>query len=162
MDMIQEFYDLANAYCCFISENELTVDGIPFLMEQLMKLYILAMSLPEPVSKEGPLRTTSYKDRSTIRINKQIPRFYWEVFDPFVQEDAVCGDIADDLSDIAADLLSGMREFEAGRIGNAVFEWRFGLNNHWGSHTVDVLRALHAIRIRQIGVCEGECDAFES
>ena len=162
MDMIQEFYDLANAYCCFISENELTVDGIPFLMEQLMKLYISAMSLPESASEEDPCYITSKKDCSSIRISNQIPQFYWEVFDPFVQEDSVCGDIADDLSDIAADLQSGIREFEAGRIGSAIFEWKFGLNNHWGSHTIDVLRALHAIRICQIAVCKGECDAFES
>ncbi len=148
MDAIKAFYNLANAYCCFILENELTIDCIPSLMEQLMKLYISAMNLPDAESEERSHYTGSYKDRSSIRINDQLPQFYWEVFDPFVQEDSVCGDIAEDLSDIAVDLQSGIREFEAGRMGNAVFEWKFGLNSHWGNHTIDVLRALHALRTR--------------
>ena len=39
-----------------------------------------------------------------------------------------------------------MKEYEAGRFGNAIFEWKFGLNSHWGQHVVDALRALHAVR----------------
>ena len=145
-DAIKAFYDLANAYCRFVSENEITIDCVSSLMEQLMKLYISAMSLPEP-GAEGYIRQTKGDgNRFSVRINDQIPRRYREVFDPFGQEAPLCGDIADDLSDIASDLSAGMREFEAGRIGNAVFLWKLLLNIHWGSHTVDVLRALHALR----------------
>ena len=83
-----------------------------------------------------------------IRFTEQIPTTYWEVFDPYADDDPVCGDLIDDLSDIAADLKVGMKEYEAGRFGNAIFEWKFGANKHWGQHIVDALRALHAARSR--------------
>ena len=146
MDVIKEFYDLAKAFCCFISENQITIDCIPSLMEQLMKLYISAMNLPNTSPEEDFDDTACCAEYLPIIISDEIPQFYWEVFDPFDQEDALCADIADDLSDIAADLLSGIREFEAGRINDAVFDWKFDLDTHWGNHLVDVLRALHALR----------------
>lgn len=146
MDMIKEFYDIANTYCRFISENKITVDSIPSLMELLMKLYISAANLPETEPETIERLVEGKTDRPLVRIGDQVPQFYWEVSDPFVQEDSVCGDVADDLSDIFADLQIGIKEFESGRAGNAAFEWKLGLNNHWGNHVVGVLRVLHAIR----------------
>ena len=148
MLMIQEFYDLADTYCCFLSENEITDASASCLMELLMKLYISAVNLPEAEPETVEHSTAGDTDLPSVRISDQIPQFYWEVFDPFAKDEPVCGDLADDLSDIAADLKIGMEEYEAGRIGNAVNEWKFGLNDHWGSHIVDALRALHTIRTR--------------
>ena len=148
MDKIKEFYDLADSYCHYISSKEMTIDDISKLMELLMKLYLSASDLPvkEPETIDS---TESVKaDQVRVTFDEQIPAFYWKEFDPFVQDEAVCSDLAEDLSEIAADLQNGMREFEAGRSGNAVFEWTFGLDNHWGDHAMDALRALHAIRIR--------------
>ena len=117
-------------------------------MELLMKLYLSALGLPESDPETIDSATSDKTDKMTVTFKKQIPTIYWEVFDPFTKEEAVCADFAEDLSEIAADIQNGMREFEAGRTGNAVFEWKFGLNSHWGNHAVDALRALHAIRIR--------------
>lgn len=148
MDKVKDFYKLAEAYCHYISTKEMTIDEIPTLMELLMKLYLSATCLPETVPETIDSTEAAEADRIQITFKEQIPTLYWEVFDPFVQEDAVCSDLAEDLSEIAVDLQNGMREFETGRLGNAVFEWKFRLNNHWGNHAVDALRALHAIRIR--------------
>ena len=148
MDKIKDFYKLADSYCHNISAKDITINDISMLMELLMKLYISATDLPETDMETIDSTELFEADRIQITFDAQIPTWYWEVFDPFVQEDAVCSNLADDLSEIAAELQNGMREFEAGRIGNAVFEWKFGLNNHWGNHAVDALRALHAIRIR--------------
>lgn len=148
MGKIKEFYELADTYCNYVSAKEMTIDDISALMKLLMKLYLAAVDLPETdpetIDSAGSVKT----DLIRIKFEEQIQTFYWEVFDPFVQEDAVCANLSEDLSEIAADLQNGMREFEAGRTGNAVFEWKFGLNSHWGNHAVDALRALHAIRIR--------------
>ncbi|MGI6508297.1 MAG: DUF5063 domain-containing protein [Saccharofermentanales bacterium] len=148
MDKIKEFYNLADKYCHFISAKEMTISDIATLMELLMKLYISAVNLPETEPETINSVVSDETDEILITFAEQIPQLYWEIFDPFNQEDAVCANLADDLSDIATDLYDGMREFEAGRTGNAVFEWKFGLNNHWGKHATDALRALHAIRIR--------------
>ena len=148
MDKIKEFYELADSYCHFVTSKENTIDDIPTLMELLMKLYLSALGLPESDPETIDSATSDKTDKKTVTFKKQIPTFYWEVFDPFTKEEAVCADFAEDLSEIAADIQNGMREFEAGRTGNAVFEWKFGLNSHWGNHVVDALRALHAIRIR--------------
>ena len=147
MEKTQNFYNLAKEYCCFIAEKEITVSDVPTLIELLMNLYIMAMNLPE-LEPETNDSSSSDSDRLLIHFDKQVPTLYWEVFNPYVQEEPVCGDLFDDLSDIALDVKNGMKEYEAGRIGNAVFEWKNGLNSHWGHHIVDALRALHTIRSR--------------
>lgn len=140
-----KFYDLASEYCRFISESEITIDIVPYLIELLMKLYISATHLPE-TDPETIDSLSPDSGNLSIKLEKQISSTYWEVYDPYVDEQPICGDLADDLSDIANDLKKGMREYEANRFGNAVFEWKLGLNSHWGQHVVDALRALHAVR----------------
>ena len=148
-DKVAEFYELAEEYCRFIAENEITADLIPSLIKLLMTLYMSAMVLPEaePETIESSLDNS---EDVSIRFSDQISTTYWEMFDPYVDKEPVCGDLADDLSDIASDLGNGMKEYEAGRFGNAVFEWKIGFNAHWGQHIVDALRALHAVRTRSI------------
>ena len=147
-NQVKEFYEQADEYCRFISENVITADNVPYVMELLMKLYISAMNLPETEPETIAASSSDISECVTIRFTEQILTTYWEIFDPYADEDPVCGDLIDDLSDIAADLRDGMKEYEAGRFGNAIFEWKFGLNNHWGQHIVDALRALHAARSR--------------
>ena len=76
----------------------------------------------------------------------EIPQTYWEVFDPFVEEEPVCGDLLDDLSDIREDLLEGVCEYEAGLINNAVFEWKLLHHAHFGNHMVSAIKALQHLR----------------
>ena len=141
----KEFYKQADEYCRFITENVITTDKVPNLMKLLMTLYVSAMNLPD-TEPETTDSSSDIAEAVSFRIGGQISTTYWEVFDPYVYEDPVCGDLTEDLSHIAKDLKKGMNEYKAGRIGNAIFEWRFGLNNHWGLHIVDALRALHFIR----------------
>ena len=35
-DQVIEFYEQANEYFCFMSENVITADTVPYVMEQLM------------------------------------------------------------------------------------------------------------------------------
>ncbi len=140
-----EFYELANVYCHFIDGNEITDDTIPSLIAMLMTLYIAALNLPETKPKTNE-SSSDISGTVSVRFSKQISTTYWEVFNPYVDEEPVCGDLVDDLSDIVADLRNGMKEYETGRFGNAIFEWKFGFSNHWGQHIVNALRALHAVR----------------
>lgn len=67
---------------------------------------------------------------------------YWKVFDPYVDEERVTGSLSDDFLDIYRDLERGLVAFEEGEHQDAVWEWRFHFDHHWGEHAVDALRAL--------------------
>ena len=112
-------------------------------MSLLLQLYEKALPLPDTEPSE-----TDYalEEITQLPLKMEVRDFYWEVYDPFddAEEDKlVCGMIYDDISDIYRDLQEGVRAFEAGNINTAAWIWKFGVNTHWGTHTVDLIKALH-------------------
>ena len=145
MEEIEAFYNLARGYCDYVGANKISRDSIPFLMERLMRLYISAQVLPElEMQEEEALTAVLHKDFE-IRLDEQISSDYWEIYDPAFLDEPVCGNLADDLADIALDLQSGIETYDSGHREQAAFAWKFGLEHHWGKHVVDALRALHSI-----------------
>jgi hypothetical protein len=73
-----------------------------------------------------------------------------EVFDPYAEppEAVVLGSLADDVGDIYLDLADGLELWAAGNLAAAVWEWRFGLESHWGQHLTGALRAIHALALK--------------
>jgi hypothetical protein len=71
---------------------------------------------------------------------------YRAVFDPLddrrVEESVVASSLVDDLNDIYADLVDGLRLFDQGRLNEAVREWRFGYYAHWGRHLAHAQSAI--------------------
>lgn len=73
---------------------------------------------------------------------------YWTVFDPFELEEPVAPILQDDFADIYKDLKNGLVIFDRGSergVVDAVWQWRFDFENHWGRHVVEALRALHHV-----------------
>lgn len=140
MSLIKHFYETALYYCDFISKTEICSKTAKEYIEILMKLYIAAMSLTEvePDTVDS-LETNQYCNN--VATSDSI--YYWEIFDPFECEESVGCTVYEDIISIAEDLYAGIREYEEGRINNAVFEWSFSLYSHYGRHIVDCLRALH-------------------
>lgn len=69
---------------------------------------------------------------------------YWEVFDPYVEEALVAGSLSDDVLDVYLDIRQGLDLWASSAPpAAAIWEWKFGLESHWGDHAVDALRALH-------------------
>jgi hypothetical protein len=73
---------------------------------------------------------------------------YWGVDDPSLPEPSqtVAGSLADDLVDIAADLKRGFAFWDRNdhvSMLDAVWNWRFLWEIHWGAHAVDAIRAIH-------------------
>lgn len=154
LEPISEFYAKAKEFCSFVTETVLSRESSTRLVEMLMELYLTALELPEmTILSSDALEHIQIKqiNPSDIRLEEKVEPFYWEVFNPFDKEEPVCSHIAGDLSDIANDLLKGIVEFDSGRVQNAVFEWKLGLNSHWGCHLTDVLRVLHRIRFESEG-----------
>ena len=144
-EKVVKFYNLADQYCRYITENEVSAQSAPMIIELLMKLYISVSHLPNAEPETIDLSSDT-SEPIVIKISKMISPFYWEIFDPYVKEEPVCGELRDDLSEIAEDLMEGMKEYDKGRIGNAVFAWKDGFKTHWGQHVVDALKALHAVK----------------
>ncbi len=110
---------------------------------RLLELYTAGIALPHVEPPEGfdagadPPRPDGWAGFDKFE-------FYWEVFDPYVNEAAVAGSLSDDLLDVYCDVRRGLDlwKSKAPRAA-AIWEWRFHLDAHWGDHAVDALRALH-------------------
>lgn len=70
---------------------------------------------------------------------------YAELFDPYSDTAPTAFRLSDDLTTVAADLIHGLRHYQAGRTGEALWWWQYSYVNHWGTHGGAALRALHAV-----------------
>ncbi len=137
------FCQLAERFCDAVEKKSVSAENAAEWLSLLMELYTKAMALPEV---EPDDESISYEKNAIPQPTIECLSTYWETYDPFRLEEPVCGDLKDDLQDIYRDLCSGIKAFNAGNVCNAIWEWKFGLINHWGQHTVDAIRALHSIR----------------
>jgi hypothetical protein len=70
---------------------------------------------------------------------------YAELFDPYEDTQATQFRLSDDLAAVAADLIHGLKHYQAGRAAEALWWWQYSYVNHWGTHGGAALRALHAV-----------------
>lgn len=70
---------------------------------------------------------------------------YAEVFDPYKDTVVTPYRLSDDLAAVAADLIHGLRHYQAGRPLEALWWWQYSYFNTWGNHAGAALRALQAL-----------------
>jgi hypothetical protein len=70
---------------------------------------------------------------------------YAELFDPYADTTATSFRLSDDVAAVAADLVHGLKHYQAGRPDEAMWWWQYSYFNHWGTHGGAALRALHAV-----------------
>ena len=70
---------------------------------------------------------------------------YAEVFDPYKDTGVTPYRLSDDLTAVAADLIHGLRHFQAGRPHEALWWWQYSYFNTWGNHAGAAMRALQAL-----------------
>lgn len=70
---------------------------------------------------------------------------YLELFDPYSDTQPTSFRLSDDVAAIAADLVHGLKHYQAGRPLEALWWWQYSYFNHWGTHGGAALRALHAV-----------------
>ena len=154
MFMVTQFYKLAKKYCTFIDTKTLSGETLEELTALLLQLYLQGLSLPDTASEEP--KGGRYKTLICLpfpRLRSALPTDYSMIYDPFAppEEALATRNLADDLGDIYLDLQEGILAYEAGTPGEACFCWRWGLNNHWGTHLTDALKALHWLRTNEKG-----------
>ena len=93
---------------------------------------------------------------------------YADVVDPMTDPERVRGILSDDLADVAADLVHGLRHYRSGRIDEALWWFQFSYLSTWGVRAASALRVLQSmvshlrLDIDEETVADAEFDALHS
>jgi hypothetical protein len=73
---------------------------------------------------------------------------YLTVFDAATDKEAIHGSLSDDIAEIYRDLKDDLvlMDRNAAAPQNALWEWRYGFDSHWGHHAMSALKTIHDIR----------------
>ena len=149
MKRINDFYNLSIEFSKYIQEQVISESSIDKLMIYLMRLYVAANELPNMEAETES--SDDIRFFPTLSFSEGFETLYWSIFDPFnnnPEDEVVCMSLFADLKTVLDNLQSGVSEYEACRIGNAVFNWKFEFEGHTGTHIVNALKALHAIKVK--------------
>lgn len=156
-DSAGEFARCATSFCHFIENAHEYAPGARLRQgrELLARVYAQSLALPRPESIQGT--STDVASPGSPCVPTRWPGFgrfdaYWEVCDPYVEEAILAGSLSDDVLDVYRDLSRGLSLYERGNVIEAVWEWSFHRDVHWGAHAVDALRALD----RAVRLCPGD------
>ena len=146
-DEVERFIAVARAFCSLLeSATELELRDLRArLLVALPELYLAGLALPLPET-DVEAESVSLKLDLLVGLAQHLGEHdaYWVVFDPTQREAPIQGSLAQDLSEIRFDLQQGLVALDQGALLEAVvWEWRFGLDSHWGNHLVDAFRAIH-------------------
>jgi Domain of unknown function (DUF5063) len=102
---------------------------------------ILAGNLEPEVGDDPDL------DELRVGLARQLPTCddYAELFDPYADTQATPFRLSDDIAAVAADLIHGLKHYQAERKLEALWWWQYSYFNHWGTHAGAALRALQSV-----------------
>jgi len=153
-EAVDRFAALAREYCAWAEGPPLTdEEDLNRAIAFVARLYCAALQLPSTNPRiEDASDGLSLEDYRAIhkRFSSLPFQYYWEVFHPVADaaDEAVAGDICDDLADIYRDLKDGLAIFDAGNDQLAGFHWSSSFGFHWGRHATSALHALHCYATR--------------
>jgi Domain of unknown function (DUF5063) len=152
---VENFMAVAHRYCAFIEATNALDRGVLVreLEGHLVSLYGAALLLPDAGAsdRDAPDPMTREEQQALHRrLSGELGDldFYQMMFDPYDWQDEtpVTGSLADDMADIYLDLRKGFVVIEAGgTLDDAVWEWRFGFDHHWGRHAAHALYAAYVL-----------------
>ena len=136
---MDSYYTTATAFCSWLKQLDyINEENAECLIVKIMELYAASSSLTYPEIFTDT-KTPSTKEALTLSCATNL---YWEIFDPFILDEPVCGNLLDDLFDIYNDLLQGIYLYEQGKSDEAIWCWKWNFDNHWKYHATDAIRAL--------------------
>lgn len=68
-------------------------------------------------------------------------------YNPYEDPKPVTALLSECLNDIYRDLSGGMKLYNSQRYEDAVWEWKFSFQIHWGTHLTEALHAIHSLII---------------
>ena len=145
--MIDTFFANAENFCGFLDKlNSFTTKQCRQLLIKLTEIYLDAIAL-----QSSDFDTDYNEDTAVDRLYVNFGQYdiYNEIYNPYNDDQVVCGSLQDDFADIYNDLKIGIILYKQGLKNDAYFQWWWSFNNHWSYHAVDALRALNAIYIEE-------------
>jgi hypothetical protein len=110
----------------------------------LPRIYAAGLELPdvEPDGVDAPGSTVAGPNlmASFGRYNT-----YFDVPDAVAEMSPAAATLSGDLVEIYLDLARPLADYDAGRVANAVWQWKFNLRGHCGDHLTSALRAIHKL-----------------
>lgn len=152
------FRDDAAAYCAFIDQFRAGAVSEPYtrLLQLLSALAASGVAIPFDSPDNEPNLEAGLTAEAWSEVARDVGDACASVSRALAEhhagdEEAVTRAVMlwDDLGDIYRDLRKGLDLFAHGTpdcIAQAIWEWRFGYESHWGPHLVRVLQTVHEIR----------------
>ena|SRR4028119_194769 len=144
---VEAFAEIAQRYCSWAeSPSGEFCDEMQMARKFLVELHQAVIDLPDlgpGGDTEDAISADEWKSVCS-RFQKQPVYGYWDVFNPLKEEAPVFNTHSHDLSDIYRDLKEGLLLYARGQVVEAVWEWRFNFEIHWGAHLTGAQRAIHA------------------
>jgi hypothetical protein len=144
---VDRFVVLAREFCTLL-EAAIQLEPAELrtrLLRVLPELYLAGSELPLPDTDAEYENVTPQLDL-LVALSQHLGERdrFWQVFDPTQKAKPLESCLALELSEIRHDLQQGLIALERGApLDAVVWEWRFGLDAHWGNHLVNALRAIH-------------------
>jgi len=152
---VVDFVEAAREFCLLIETRHCDnpKEFLEILHGQLLTLYALGLKLPNIFIDHDKEFDTDVPDEQMRAIVKFISdrvafSYYWTVLNPFDDVNAAeigTGDLTDDLGDIYRDLKRTLMQFDNESLeamGNAIWLFKFGFDNHWQAHCIDALQII--------------------
>ena len=137
------YYMQVKEFCFWLTQlTYINEENAETLTTKIMKIFIASTELEYP---ETITQCVQYHKKDTLPITCGEFSLYWEVYDPFNLDEAVCGSLIDDLSDIYNEIQAGICMYECGKNEDAIWQWKWSFENHWKYHATDAIRALSRI-----------------
>lgn len=108
---MKQYYDEAVAFCLWAEGlASISVENATEIILKLMKMYSLSSSLTLPEVTED--QALEY-EQVVLPFTTTQSDSYWEIYDPFICDEPVCGSLRDDISSIYNDIHKGNLYYEA-------------------------------------------------
>jgi hypothetical protein len=146
---VQDFLDGVEA----LARGEGGDETVPLLLLEVSQIQLAGAQLGAttdvilPDNSEPEVGADPDLDGLRTGLAKRFAHYddYLEIFDPYADSKATSFKLSDDVAAVAADLVHGLKHYQAGRPLEALWWWQYSYFNHWGTHGGAALRALHAV-----------------
>lgn len=155
MSSQESFTASAEAFIAVVDASE-SQSQSAFLRElerALVRLYAAGLVLDHLAPEDDAAPAEGLTNDEAAALQRRLGQkfgdydYYAVVFDPYDLASApVTGSLADDVADIYRDLKDGFAELANRKIENALWQWKFGFDNHWGRHAAEAIYALYSLR----------------
>ena len=141
---MDEYYIQAISFCEWAKQLKIVnLDNADAVAVKLMEIYSASTRLQYPENFSE--KSTSFK-RETLSFTAGQNNIYWEIFNPYICDEPVCGCLFDDINDIYNDIQEGVHLYMNGLLDEADWTWKWNFENHWKYHAADAIRALCNIK----------------